>query len=213
MFGGGGKPETASTTGAAADGQIDVRRFLGPDYCPELRIPQGKEVVRRYEEGHQDDPGYVIWQASVGKTARECLYDPQGGLTLRVGVSGRVISGPKGGQGAVSVPLKIAVVKYQEAVLASEIYELAVTIPPQGSAVFTEVKEIFVPSPGRDRDYLLYVGFNVTDWDPLHPVEVAAPVVEEPEEEPLPEPQAPPPPREPATPQELPTPKGIIPGM
>ena len=59
-----------------------------------------------YERGHEDDPNYVIWQASVGKTARECLYDLQGGLTLKIGVSGRVIAGPKGGAADVSRPVQ-----------------------------------------------------------------------------------------------------------
>ena len=107
---------------AGQDGEIDVRRYLGPDYCPELRVLNGAELVRRYERGHEDDPNFVIWQASIGKTARECLYDLQGGLTLRIGVSGRVIAGPKGGPRRVTVPLRIAVVKYQEAVLATESY-------------------------------------------------------------------------------------------
>ncbi len=58
-----------------------------------------------------------IWQASFGHTARECLYNPDGSLTLKVGVSGRIISGPKGGAGQVSVPFKIAVVKFKESTL------------------------------------------------------------------------------------------------
>ena len=64
-------------------------------------------------------PKYLIWQASVGKTARECLYDEQGGLTLKIGFSGRVIAGPKGTADDVSVPFKMAVVKYQESVLTT----------------------------------------------------------------------------------------------
>ena len=36
--------------------EIDVRRYLGPDYCPEIRIREGTELVRRYERGHEDDP-------------------------------------------------------------------------------------------------------------------------------------------------------------
>lgn len=222
MLGGGGvKPDTTAATGTSvtgADGtQIDVRRYLGPNYCPELRVPEGMQVVRQYEKGHDGDRNFVVWQASLGKTARECLYDLQGGLTLRVGVSGRVIAGPKGGASTVSVPLKVAVVKHQEAVLSAQDYQIAVTIPPQGSAVFTEVKDILVPSPGQKRDYILYVGFASSDWDPMHPVQVAAPAVEE---GPLPDevqfeppPEEPPPPPKPATPKELPTPKGLIPGL
>ena len=56
--------------------------------------------MRHYEGGGtRTTRKLVIWQASVGKTARECLYDLQGSLTLKIGVSGRVIAGPKGGPG------------------------------------------------------------------------------------------------------------------
>jgi hypothetical protein len=152
----------AETANAAATApELDVRRYRGPDYCPEIRVREGLELVRSYEKGHEDEPAYVVWQASIGNTARECLYDGQGGLTLRIGVSGRVIAGPKGGPGSsVSLPLRIAVVKYQEATLSSELYPLNVTIPAENSTVFNEVREISLASPGSDRDYIIYVGFD-----------------------------------------------------
>jgi hypothetical protein len=104
-------PPPATTVVASTepkDGEIDVRRYLGPNYCPELRVLSGAELMRTYERGHDDDIKYVVWQASFGKTARECLWDQQGGLTLKIGLSGRVIAGPKGGASTVNVPLKIA---------------------------------------------------------------------------------------------------------
>ena len=143
----------------AAD-EIDIRRYLGPDYCPDLRVREGTEMLRRYERGKEDDPDFIIWQASIGDTARECLYDLEGNLILRIGVSGRVLAGPKGGPGVVNLPLRIAVVKYQEAVLYSDLKQLAITIPAENSTVFRNVYEVTVPSPGRDRDYLIYVGFD-----------------------------------------------------
>ena len=229
-FIGRGPPDpsaTASTARSSAqasapeEGQIDVRRYLGPDYCPELRILDGAELVRRYERGHEDEPAFLIWQGSFGKTARECLYDQAGNLTLKVGVSGRVIAGPKGGAGEITVPFKIAVVKFKEAVLASEGYAPAVTLPSAGSTTFTEVKEITVPSPGSDRDYIIYVGFDDAEWDLDRGAVVAAPV-EEPSpppvgelpdlmaEEPPPQPPQPqqPPPQQRAEPNVLPTPSG-----
>ncbi len=213
---GSSKPETtaatkpaAATPAVASADQIDVRQYLGPDYCPELRILSGAEVMRRYEKGHEDDAKSVIWQASVGKTARECLFDLQGGMTLKVGISGRVIAGPKGGASTVTVPLRIAVVKYQQAVLATQDYTIDVSIPGEGAATFTQVKEILVPSPGKDRDYLIYVGFGDGKWDPLHGEAVVAVAKPPPAPPPLPdEPPAPPPPSKPTTPKVLPTPSG-----
>jgi hypothetical protein len=199
---------TASTAVASTEpqeGEIDVRRYLGPNYCPELRVVKGAELMREYERGHEDDPKYIIWQASVGKTARECLWDLQGGLTLKVGVSGRVISGPKGGAATIPVPLKIVVVKNKEAVLAAERFTIDSAIPAAGSGVFTQVKDVLVPSPGEDRDYIIFVGLDVEDWDELSGTVAPVAVVEEPP--PLPPIEEPPPaPPEPTTPKELPTP-------
>lgn len=175
MFG-GSEPNAAATasTGmisqaSAGAGELDPRQFLGPDYCPEIRIREGTEVKRNYERGHEDDPAFVIWQGSVAETARECLYDPAGNLTLRIGVSGRVIAGPRGGPQTVQLPLRIVVVKHKEAVLASELYPLTVAIPPGNSTVFREVREITVPSPGTSRDYIIYIGFDEKGENLLDP--------------------------------------------
>lgn len=213
MFGrGGDEPQTTATTTASAsaekpaDGQIDVRRYIGPNYCPELRVLNGAELLRTYESGHEDDSGYVVWQASLGRTARECLYELDGSLTLKVGISGRVISGPKGGPTTVSVPLRVAVVKYKEAVLASEPSRIDVAIPAAGSAVFSEVHNIRVPGPGQERDYIVYVGFDDREWDAMNgelaPKKV---VVVKPKKKVLP---PKPLPAQPTTPKVLPTPSG-----
>ncbi len=205
----GPKPkETASVAG-----QVDPRRYIGPDYCPELRIFDGAQLIRTYERGHQGDQNYVIWQASIGKTARECLYDTAGNVTIKVGIFGRTVAGPKGKGDTVTIPIKIVVARYKEAALATERFTTSVDIPARGSAVFTQVKEITVPSPGDRRNYVIYLGFGVEDWDPFKPVAPAvASVVEEP---PIAEPApaaAPPPPSKPQpqkkTPNELPVPSG-----
>jgi hypothetical protein len=153
----GGTP--VATGDPANPDEIDVRRYLGPDYCPEIRVREGTEVMRRYERSKEDDRGSIIWQASIGDTARECLYDLEGNLILRIGVSGRVLAGPKGGPGTVNLPLRIAVTKHKTA-LYSDLKQLAITIPATNSTVFRNVYEVTVPSPGRQRNYLIYVGFD-----------------------------------------------------
>lgn len=156
LFGG-----TSTTQQAAAQQEeIDVRRYLGPDYCPEVRIRQGTESVRRYVRGYEDDPGYVVWQAAISETARECLYDPQGNVTIRVGVSGRLLAGPKGGPGQVALPLRVAVVQGVDDLLASDLHQLSLTIPAANTTSFAEVREITLPAPERELNYMIYVGFD-----------------------------------------------------
>jgi len=202
-------PASTGSTSTADAGQIDIRRYLGPNYCPEMRILKGAELMRKYEKGHEDNANSIIWQASFGKTARECLYDPQGGLTLRIGISGRVISGPKGTAGPVAVPLKIVVVKFRESVLATQAYTVDAAVPAAGATTFTQVHEIPVPPPGTNRDYIIYIGFDAGKWDPmkgeLEPVIAAVPPP--PPVDPFDAPPPPPvKPKKPKQPNVLPTP-------
>jgi hypothetical protein len=90
-------------------------------------------------------------------------------------------------------------------VLATQDYTIDVSIPADGATTFTQVREILVPSPGKDRDYIIYVGFDVGEWDPLRGEAAAVAVVEEP---PPPAAAPAPLPAAPATPRVLPTPTG-----
>ena len=101
----------------------------------------------------------VVVAVAIGETARECRVNANGTMTVRVGVSGKVLAGPKGGPADVTVPIRVAVVKFQEAVLASELYKEQVTIGANHSTVFRRIYEIEVPAPS-ERNYLLYVGFD-----------------------------------------------------
>ena len=50
------------------------------------------------------------YQGTIIRTARECHVNA-GVMTMKVGIEGRVITGPAGGPGTVDVPLRIAVVQ------------------------------------------------------------------------------------------------------
>ena len=50
------------------------------------------------------------YQGSIVRTARECHVNA-GVMTMKVGVEGRVVTGPAGGPGDVDVPLRLAVVQ------------------------------------------------------------------------------------------------------
>ena len=50
------------------------------------------------------------YQVTIVRTARECHVN-SGIMTMKVGVEGRVITGPAGGAGTVNVPIRLAVVQ------------------------------------------------------------------------------------------------------
>lgn len=145
---------------ANSGGQVDIGRFYGSGYCPKIEIRDGTEALRTYTKPKEPSQETIIWQASISETARQCREDPNGKMAIKLGVSGRVLAGPKGGPENVTLPIRVAVVKYKEAVLASELYKEQVTIGANLSTVFRRVYQIEVPSPGKDRDYIIYVGFD-----------------------------------------------------
>ena len=84
---------------------------------------------------------------------------------MRVGVAGYVQSGPVGGPGSFSVPVRIVVRRESDQqIVATKSYRVAAAIP-QGDtqAPFTLVTEpMSVPalSNASEDDYTIYVGFD-----------------------------------------------------
>lgn len=130
-----------------------------PSYCPELRVRAGTDVMRRYARGREGSPKGVVFQGSIADTAKECRLGADGSIIVRIGVSGRAVAGPQGGSRAVNLPLRVVVVKYEEAVLSSDLYSIPVSLDA-GSGIFSRVFEAAIPNPGASRDYIVYVGFD-----------------------------------------------------
>lgn len=138
--------------------------FIDKGYCPPVQIRAGTESFMVYERQHEDDPAYVRFQASLGQTARECHPTAAGdGLTVKLGVTGRLIAGPKGGQGTASLPLRVAVVKqHGGTVLFTKAYKVPVTVrAPQYFGDFAQVIDDIAFKVGPDdRDLVIYVGYD-----------------------------------------------------
>lgn len=85
---------------------IDPAITAAPVTCPQVTILPDTEAIRR-DDGTGNDLA-LRWQASINKTARECTK-ADGGITVRVGVAGRVIEGSRGAPDVVELPVRIAV--------------------------------------------------------------------------------------------------------
>ncbi|WP_421724573.1 hypothetical protein [Bauldia sp.] len=160
---------TTRDGGGLVDGNTDeattlaVSDFLKSAYCPPIEIRAGTEALTVYERGNENDPAHVRYQASITKTARECTQSGET-LTIKVGVSGRVLAGPKGGAGTVTLPLRIVVVKQIGGTgpLYSNLFRVPITIgAPALSADYSEVFEsVSVNITPQDRNLIVYVGFD-----------------------------------------------------
>jgi hypothetical protein len=133
--------------------------------CPSVEVRQGAST---YDQSAQDNGSAALslrYQASFLRFARECALHG-GNVTLKVGVEGRVILGPAGTPGELTLPVRLAVVKegINPQTVWTKFYLVPVTVPPgQDNVTFTHVEEdmTFPMPPGNQFDqYVVYAGFD-----------------------------------------------------
>ncbi|WP_156380994.1 hypothetical protein [Pseudolabrys sp. Root1462] len=157
---------------ATSDGQAEsgnVGNLSNEDVdCPPVQVRTGAATLMIGGAGKPDEPAALNlrYQGTIIRYARECHINA-GVMTMRVGIEGRVITGPAGGPGKVDVPLRIAVV--QEGVTPKAISSKFVIVPVEiTSAVdrvtFTHIEEGMtfpMPTPAGLLDsYVVYIGFD-----------------------------------------------------
>jgi hypothetical protein len=136
--------------------------------CPGVSVRTGAATLMIGSKMGEAEPSALDlkYQATIVRTARECQVN-SGIMNMKVGIEGRVITGPAGGPGTIDVPLRIAVV--QEGVnpktIASRFGRVQVTITGGVDRVpFTFIdSEISFPLPQPIANidaYLVYVGFD-----------------------------------------------------
>lgn len=126
--------------------------------CPQVYLREGTAVHRTYAKGAKDDPQKLIYQATLAATTRQCVQTANE-LKVTVLAQGRIVSGPAGNPGAVTLPIRVAA-SDGENTLYSNLNKFSVTIPAEGTAqfVFTEANVVI---PGGAGSFAkIYVGFD-----------------------------------------------------
>ncbi|MGI6851441.1 hypothetical protein [Mesorhizobium sp. 1B3] len=128
-------------------------------YCPAVTLRDGTAVLRTYAKGGQDDPQKLAYQASISDVTRSCARsDTQ--MTINVAAAGRVVTGPAGAAGAVTLPIRIVVVRGEE-VLYSQLHKHQVNITNPSAAtqyVFNDPNVVIpLPEPGTIQ---VFVGYD-----------------------------------------------------
>jgi hypothetical protein len=145
--------------------------------CPGVVIRDGAATLTIGSDPKEATPSplNVRYQGSIVRTAREC-HVANGVMTMKVGVEGRVITGPAGGPGSVEVPLRIAVVQdgLDPKTIASNFGKETVTLDANvDRATFTHIDDTIsfpLPRPlGLIDSYVVYVGFDPLGAKPQKP--------------------------------------------
>jgi hypothetical protein len=159
------KTSSKATTG----GTTGTGPLVDTEYdCPEVKLRFGASTLMIGDNPSETEPNplAIRYQGTITRTARECHLNGNI-MTMKVGIEGRVITGPAGKPGNVDVPLRIAVV--QEGVnpktVVSKFSRESVTLTGEvDRANFTRIDpdvSFPLPTPVSDIDsYVVYVGFD-----------------------------------------------------
>jgi hypothetical protein len=136
--------------------------------CPDVKVRTGAATLMIGDKPGEGEPAPldVRYQGSIINYARECHLNA-GLLTIKVGVEGRIVTGPAGGPGTVEVPLRIAVVHegINPTTVVTKFTIIPVTVNNAVDRVtFTHVEPDLafpLPQPPSAIDhYVIYVGFD-----------------------------------------------------
>src|SRR5665213_196724 len=132
--------------------------------CPAVQIRAGASTYAEGAPGHQAVGHDLRFQATITRTARDCTKTGDQ-IVARIGILGRVISGPAGTPASVEIPLRVAVVQggVQEKTIATKVYRTTVAMNDSGSVPFSLVAEELgypIPPGAVGDSYIFYIGFD-----------------------------------------------------
>jgi len=168
-------PAWFNSTGANANASAAPGApSLPPDFdCPSVQVRTGAATLTSSGNPVEPTATNMKYQVTIGTTARECRMGPNNMVQVKVGMQGRVILGPEGGNpGTINVPLRFAVVQetVDTKVITTQLDRVSVTIPPNDSNVLfshvSEGMEFAIPRSGDLDSYLIYIGFDPAAAEP-----------------------------------------------
>jgi hypothetical protein len=130
--------------------------------CPRFSIWPRENHVTVYEQGRMGDGLAVVHRGEITKTARECQVD-QGRVTVRYGFSGRVLLGPRGKTGEVSLPVNVFVTDSKRERIASDRMSVEVSVAiDRPIGYFSTVRTVTfnIPEGSRPGEFEVFVGFD-----------------------------------------------------
>lgn len=131
-------------------------------HCPRFAVSPQARILTIYASGRVGDGLGIRHRGEITKTARECrIYTDK--VEVKYGFAGRVLLGPRGKPGPITLPARVEVTDRTRNVVNSQQVQLSVTISP-GNPIgfFSVVQEISIPLPPGvpPSDYRVFVAFD-----------------------------------------------------
>ena len=130
--------------------------------CPRLSVsPRGSHLTI-YEDGRAGDGLAIMHRGEITKTARECQIEP-GRVTVKYGFSGRVLLGPRGSGGNITLPVNIVVTNSKREKVTTDAVTVATGVAIDNPiGYFSTVRTVTfdIPEGSRPGEFEVFVGFD-----------------------------------------------------
>jgi hypothetical protein len=170
---GGSSSEQESTPGVSEEQLLSAAKNSGggpvspivgeiAHGCPRMSVSPRASHLTIYEDGRAGDGLAIMHRGEITKTARECHIAP-GQVTVKYGFSGRVLLGPRGKAGNVTLPINVTVTDSKRAKIASDSTSVGVAVAVDNPiGYFSTVRTVTFPIPegSRPGEFELFVGFD-----------------------------------------------------
>ncbi len=144
---------------ANSDSPIEAAPSAG---CPPVQVEGGQRNVTIYEGNRVGDAASIIHRAEITKTARECRATPSV-VQVKFGMAGRVLLGPKGKPGSVTLPATMQVFDKAGNKVKSDPVAVTVTITRENPlSYFSIVRDVTIPVKEgvTAQDYIISIAFD-----------------------------------------------------
>lgn len=144
-------------------GQVSIEAAMTS--CPQFKIWPRDRLLTIYDIGRSGDGLAIQYRGEITKTARECRIQPNH-VSVKYGFAGRVLLGPRGRPGPVTMPVKVHVTDHTQNIISTQKLSINVTIPADNPVgYFSAVNELSftLPVGVPPGDFKLYIAFDRGD--------------------------------------------------
>ena len=132
--------------------------------CPKVIAGSRDNSLTIYEQGRAGDGLAIVHRGEITKTARECQVDGSR-VTVKIGFSGRVLLGPRGKSGPISLPVNVVVTDSKRAKILGDKVKVDTTVAVENPiGYFSAVRTVTfaIPEGARAGEFEVNVGFDRT---------------------------------------------------
>lgn len=130
--------------------------------CPRFVVWPRDNNLTVYEQGRTGDGLAIMHRGEITKTARDCEVSP-GRVTVKYGFSGRVLLGPRGKPGQISLPVNVIVTDAKRAKITGQSMKVDVVVgADKPIGYFSAVQSVTfdVPEGTRPGEFEVMIGFD-----------------------------------------------------